>query len=176
MLLWTHTHKNETQVLTWESQRESIIQIRWQVLNKVMWEIIEERMTSSALGTMEGYSRTHARSVVSDSLWFHGLQLTSLFCSMGFSRQEYWSRLPFSKPADLPDPGIEPVSPESPALAGRFFTTEPPGKPLILEKKPSKWVLNRRPYQIGGGREFCIHWAKASECKNIWNPEHRKHI
>ena len=176
MLLWTHTHKNETQVLTWESQRESIIQIRWQVLNKVMWEIIEERMTSSALGTMEGYSRMHARSVVSDSLWFHGLQLTSLFCSMGFSRQEYWSRLPFSKTGDLPDPGIEPVSPESPALAGRFFTTEPPGKPLILEKKPSKWVLNRRPYQIGGGREFCIHWAKASECKNIWNPEHRKHI
>ena len=45
--------------------------------------------------------------------------------SMGFSRQEYWSRLPFPPPGDLPDPGIEPVSP---ALAGGFFTTEPPGK------------------------------------------------
>ena len=45
---------------------------------------------------------------------------------MGFSRQEYWSGLPFPSLGDLPDPGIEPVSP---ALAGGFFTTEPPGKP-----------------------------------------------
>ena len=44
---------------------------------------------------------------------------------MGFSRQEYWSGLPFS-PGDLPDSGIEPASP---ALASGFFTTEPPGKP-----------------------------------------------
>ena len=40
---------------------------------------------------------------------------------MGFSRQEYWSGLPFTSPGDLPDPGIEPGSS---ALAGRFFTTE----------------------------------------------------
>ena len=46
--------------------------------------------------------------------------------SMDFSRQEYWSGLPFS--TRLPDPGIEPVSPVSPALASRYFTTEPPGK------------------------------------------------
>ena len=46
--------------------------------------------------------------------------------SMGFSRQEYWSSLPFPSPGDLPDPGIKITSP---ALAGRFFTTEPPGKP-----------------------------------------------
>ena len=46
--------------------------------------------------------------------------------SMGFSRQEYWNRLPFSSPEDLPSPGIEPTSP---ALAGRLFTTELPGKP-----------------------------------------------
>ena len=49
--------------------------------------------------------------------------------SVGFSRQEYWSGLPFPPPGDLPDPGIEPTSPVSPALAGGFFTTEPPGKP-----------------------------------------------
>ena len=46
--------------------------------------------------------------------------------SMGFSRQEYRSGWPCLSPGDLPDPGIEPVSP---ALAGGFFTTEPPGKP-----------------------------------------------
>ena len=44
--------------------------------------------------------------------------------SMGLSRQEYCSGLPFPPPKDLPDPGMEPTSP---ALAGRF-TTEPPGK------------------------------------------------
>ena len=41
---------------------------------------------------------------------------------MGFSRQEYWSGLPCPPPGDLPNPGIEPVSLTSPALAGRFFT------------------------------------------------------
>ena len=45
--------------------------------------------------------------------------------SMGFSRQEYWSGLPFSSPGDLPDPGIKLTSP---TLAGRFFTPELPGK------------------------------------------------
>ena len=45
--------------------------------------------------------------------------------SMGFSGQEYWSRLPFPLPRDLPNPGIQPASP---ALAAGFFTSEPPGK------------------------------------------------
>ena len=44
--------------------------------------------------------------------------------STEFSRQEYWSQLPFPPPGDFPDPGIEPESPMSPALAGGFFTTE----------------------------------------------------
>ena len=48
--------------------------------------------------------------------------------SMGFSRQEYWSGLPFSPPGGLPNPEVEAVSP---ALAGRFFATVPPGKPNI---------------------------------------------
>ena len=49
-----------------------------------------------------------------------------------FSRQEYWSGLPFPSSGDLLNPGIEPASPESLALAGRFLITEPPGKPLRL--------------------------------------------
>ena len=49
--------------------------------------------------------------------------------SMAFPRQEYWKGLPFPPPGDLPDPGIKPASP---ALAGGFFTTQPPGKPLLL--------------------------------------------
>ena len=51
---------------------------------------------------------------------------------MGFSRQEYWNGLPCPPLGDLPDPGIEPSSLLSPALAGRFFTSSPTfGKTLI---------------------------------------------
>ena len=52
---------------------------------------------------------------------------------MGCPRQEYSSRLPFLPPGDLPDPGVEPASPVSPALAGGFFTAEPPGKAVSLK-------------------------------------------
>ena len=58
--------------------------------------------------------------------------------SVGFFTQEYWSGLPFPSPGDLPGPGIEPTSP---ALAGRFFTTEPPGKP----RNPGS-EQNAKPY------------------------------
>ena len=51
--------------------------------------------------------------------------------SMEFSRQEYWSGLPFSIPGNLPHPRIEPASLVSSALGSRFFTTVPPGKPFI---------------------------------------------
>ena len=56
--------------------------------------------------------------------------------STGLSRQEYRSGLPFPPPGDLPDPGIEATSP---ARAGRFFTTEPPGKPV------SPWLGHNSP-------------------------------
>ena len=51
--------------------------------------------------------------------------------SMGFSRQEDWSGLPFPSPGDLPDPGIER---RSPALQADTLTSEPPGKPLTLDE------------------------------------------
>ena len=50
--------------------------------------------------------------------------------SMGFSRQECWSRLPFPSPGDLPDPGIEP---RSPTLLADALQSEPPGKPMRYE-------------------------------------------
>ena len=52
--------------------------------------------------------------------------------SRGFSRQEYWSGLPFPSPEDLPDPGIEP---RSPALEADALTSEPPGKKVGLYKE-----------------------------------------
>ena len=54
---------------------------------------------------------------------------------MGFSRQEYWSGLPFPPPGDLPDPEIEPASPVSLALACRFFIAESLGNPFISVKE-----------------------------------------
>ena len=53
--------------------------------------------------------------------------------SLGFSRQEYWSGLPFPSLGNFPDPGIKPMSPASPTLAGKFFTTETPRKSSSLE-------------------------------------------
>ena len=50
---------------------------------------------------------------------------------LGIFQREYWSGLPFPPPGDLPNPVIKPVSLVSPALADRFFTTEPPGSPLV---------------------------------------------
>ena len=67
--------------------------------------------------------------VVSDSLRLKWMVTTQATLFKEFSRQEYWSGLPFPSPGYLPDPGIEPTSP---ALAGGFFTFEPPEKPLEL--------------------------------------------
>ena len=62
--------------------------------------------------------------------------------SMGFSRQEYWSGLPCPPPEDLPNPGIEPTSLMSPALAGRFFTTSTAGKPCMCsESLECNWYI-----------------------------------
>ena len=55
--------------------------------------------------------------------------------SMGFSRQEYWSGLPFPSPGDLPDPGIEP---RSPALQADALPSEPPGKSFTCMKQVEK--------------------------------------
>ena len=52
---------------------------------------------------------------------------------MGFSRQENWRGLPFPSPEDLPDPGIELMTPAS---AGRFLTTEPLAKPIFVSLSP----------------------------------------
>ena len=59
--------------------------------------------------------------------------------SMGFSRKEYWSGLPFPSPGDLPDPGI---GPGSPTLQADALTSEPPGKPLqqgAVDKMVDLW-------------------------------------
>ena len=56
---------------------------------------------------------------------------------MGFSRQEYWSGLPFPSPGDLPDPGIKPGSP---TLEANALTSEPPGKPICRVHHKKHWA------------------------------------
>ena len=85
--------------------------------------------------------------------------------SMGFSRQEYWSGLPFPSPGDLPKPRMEP---SSPALAGRFYTTELPGKPVVyLENKGNRhqWckTFSRQPWAT----EEQLCFIKKKITKNI---------
>ena len=72
---------------------------------------------------------------------------------LGFSRQEYGSRLPFPLPEDLHCPGIKPASPVSPTLTGRFFTTEPPGK-----------SNSRDMYHQFYRTEFGLLWLKLQNC------------
>ena len=66
--------------------------------------------------------------------------------SLGFSRQEYWSRLPFPSPRDLPDPWIKPVSLVSLSLVGGFFTIVPPGKSSTVLRGRSTLICNKHPY------------------------------
>ena len=81
---------------------------------------------------------------------------------MGFSRQDYWSGLPFPSPGDLP------MSPVSPALAGGFFTTEPPGKHYLAKivgknnNLPTweKWIH----IKVKQGQQALTLWSWASRC------------
>ena len=78
---------------------------------------------------------------LSDSFGIPGTVTHQAPLSKGFPSQEHWSGLPFLSPGDLPQPGIELMSP---ALAGRFFTCEPPGKPYVE-------TLTLKVTVLGGG-------------------------
>ena len=60
----------------------------------------------------------------------HPMDYSQATLTMGYPRQEYWNELLFSTTEDLTNSGVEPLSPASPALAGKLFTTVPPGKPI----------------------------------------------
>ena len=80
--------------------------------------------------------------------------------SIGFSRQEYWSGLPFPSPGDLPNPGIEP---RSPALQADALTSEPPGKLLRLKKKNLLQDLSL-------GKSYAVLCLVAQSCLTLCDP------
>ena len=91
------------------------------------------------------YAQTLRRAQLFMTLWkiAHQTPLSREFYSQ-------WRGLPFPPPGDLPNPGIKPMSPASPALVGRFFTTEPLGKHLynyILEPNVCLWDVFRNILQ-----------------------------
>ena len=65
--------------------------------------------------------------------------------SVGFSRQEYWSELPCPPPGDLPNPGIEPMTLTSPALAAGFFPTSATSEALSLHTRAQSYVRPAAP-------------------------------
>ena len=89
--------------------------------------------------------------------------------SMGFHRQEYWSGLPFPAPGDLHDPEILPSSLASPALADRFFTTEPPGK------SPSYWIIKN--VKVNGKPLMHVHacCSVSQSCSPLCDPRGLQH-
>ena len=101
---------------------------------------VSAELMISEMGTWEGLKALPAQGnghdgtcvqllscvLVFETPWTVALQAP---LSMGFPRQEYWSRLPFPSPGDLLIPGIKPTSLASPAVASGFFTIDTPGKP-----------------------------------------------
>ena len=80
--------------------------------------------------------------------------------SMRFPRPEYWSELPFPLPGDLPNLGIEPVSPTSPALAGGFFTTSATWE----APKPVGWTDLQPSVQTDSSSpDSFIHWEYSEQ-------------
>ena len=89
-----------------------------------------------------GISSTCAQSLSHVRVWLFATPWTVAHqapLSIEFSRQEYRIGLPFPTPKYIPDPGIKPLSPESPELAGGFFTTVPPGKSLDRVYFHTEW-------------------------------------
>ena len=112
-------------------------------------------------------------SIVSDSLWPPGTVACQVPLSMGFSRQEHWSGLPFPAPGNLSSPLMEPMSFMCPTLAGMFFTSSGTWKalevgtrlqreqwPLVarsgLQSASSK-VMGPQPYKLNLTKNF-IFW------------------
>ena len=97
-----------------------------------------------------------------------GLEPTRLLCPWRFSRQEYWSRLPRPPPGDLPHPGIEPSSLMSPALAGRFFTTNITWEAHTMEYYPAKyqeWTTDK--YNMDEYQNTHTRWKKKTKKEYI---------
>ena len=111
-------------------------------------------------------------SVVSDSHVTPWTVACQALLSMELSWQEYWSGLSFPPPGDLPDPASKPESPVAPALAGGFFITEPPGKPVPITC--TKNLMNQKQVHAGSdgslGKGWCARPYVLCSCSSTLPP------
>ena len=101
---------------------ESVL-MRWMNLEPIIQSEVSQKEKNKYCNSLV-HSLSHVRLLATPWTAAHQASL-----SMGFSRQEYWSGLPFPPPGDLPNPGIEP---RSPALQADSLPSEPPGKPIFM--------------------------------------------
>ena len=92
------------------------------------------------LSSLSPCSPLTVRAQSPSQVWLFATPGAAALPGSSVPRQEYWSGLLLPPPGDFPDPGMEPTSPVSLALAGRFFTTEPLGRLLLLD-----WVVSSGP-------------------------------
>ena len=127
-LSWDHLCLWSQRLRFWVAQCQLRQEGKWATCPILQWEALSWSHEGS------GSHHTKWKKVKSLShVWLFATPWTVAYQappSMGFSRQEYWSGLPFPSPGDLPDPGIEP---RSPTLQSNALPSEPPGKPLIVQ-------------------------------------------
>ena len=85
--------------------------------------------------------------------------------SMGFSRQEYWSGLPFPSPGDLPDPAIEPGSP---TLQADSLLSKPPGKLVVMEKRHTRMMAGLSSQSAPEERSLRKRSGLSDMCKSLY--------
>ena len=106
---------------------------------------------------------------MSGSLWPHGLAHQAPL-SMGFSRQEYWSGLPLPSPGDRPQPGIEPTSLMSPALAGTFFSTSTTWETPFYLTYLFKGLISKHSHILRCRELGLLHMSLWGTEFNSWRP------
>ena len=117
--------------LAWEFRFLTTTDLLWLMMGLCSNKLIVENINSNPFNTLTYITAQpvfFSHSVTSDSFATPWSVVRQAPLCMGFPGQEYWSGLPFPSPGDLPNPGTEPTFL---ALAGRFFSTGPPGKPSV---------------------------------------------
>ena len=118
-----------TSIIFWQADICVVWITEWS-LNYVIWQDLGPSFSSSGIFCLSAWTgmkwRDDSHSVMSSSVTPSTVAHQTPV-SIDFSRWEYWNGLPFPSPGDLPDPGIEPSSPE---LQADSLSSEPPGRPL----------------------------------------------
>ena len=141
---WHHVCWFEIQIPGYHIQRFWYRRLEWNSVT-CLWKTHIGDPTSYA------QSLSHVQLFVTPLTTAHQVLL-----SMDFSRQEYWGGLPFPSPGDLPNPGIEPASPVSLALAGEFFYNS--WEARWFWWSPNYWIVDSWILRVWRMEDPCVRW------------------